>query len=108
VEDGLSITWRAAAAGLEAAMALCAALNLAYFLHRAVSLESVARRGAAFVLAVISCGVMAEAVFVFSTLAVSTGDSVFASAAWVPVRLATFAGMACISGLVLKSMGDGG
>jgi len=107
VEDGLSITWRAAAAGLEAAMALCAALNLAYFLHRAVSVEPLSRRAAAFVLALISFGAMVESGFVLIALGVSTGDSVFASAAWVLVRLATFAGTACISALVLRAMGDG-
>jgi hypothetical protein len=107
VEDGLSITWRAAAAGLEAAMALCAALNLAYFVHRTVSLEQLARRAAAFVLALISFGVMAEAAFVFLALAASTGDSIFASAAWVLVRLFAFAGSACISVLVLQAMGNG-
>jgi hypothetical protein len=107
VEDGLSITWRAAAAGLEAAMALCAALNFAYFLHRAVSVEPLSRRAAAFVLALISLGIVLESGFVLVTLGVSIGDSVFASPAWVLVRLATFVGTAFISALVLRAMQDG-
>jgi len=102
----LSIAWRAAAGGLEAAMALCAALNLAYFLHRAVSVESLVRRAAAFVLALISFGTMVESVFVLLTPGAS-GDLVFASAGWVLVRLATFAGTACISALVLRAMEGG-
>jgi hypothetical protein len=106
VEDGLSITWRAAAAGLEAAMALCAALNLAYFLHRTVSLESLARKGAAFVLALISFGAMAEAGFVLLVLGDPARDPSFGSDVWVLVRLATFAGMACISALVLRVIGE--
>jgi hypothetical protein len=108
VEDGLSITWRAAAAGLEAAMALCAAVNVAYFLHRVLSVEPLSRKAAAFVLAMISFGAMAEAAFVLMALGGPAGDPVFASAAWVVVRLGTFAGTACISALVLRAMGDGG
>src|SRR5439155_1158611 len=49
-EDGLSITWRAVVAGLEAATAMCALLNLAYFLHRVISVDSPTRRAAALVL----------------------------------------------------------
>jgi hypothetical protein len=107
VEDGLSITWRAAVAGMEAAMVLCAALNLGYFLHRAVSVEPLSRRAAAFVLALISFGAMVESGFVILALGDSAGGSVFGSAAWLLVRLATFAGTACISALVLRAMGDG-
>ena len=84
MEDGLSITWRAAVAGMEAGMALCAALNLAYFLHRAVSVEPLSRRAAAFVLALISFGAMVESGFVILALGDSAGDSVFGSAGWLP------------------------
>ena len=105
MEDGLSITWRAAVAGMEAAMALCAALNLAYFLHRAASLEQLSRRTAAFVLALISFGAMVESGFVILALGDSAGDSVFGSA-WLLVRLATFAATACISALVLRAISE--
>jgi hypothetical protein len=39
----LPIGWRAALAGLEAVTALCAALNLAYFVHRVISVDSPSR-----------------------------------------------------------------
>ena len=106
MEDGLSITWRAAVAGMEAGMALCAALNLAYFLHRAVSVEPLSRRAAAFVLALISFGAMVESGFVILALGDSAGDSVFGSAGWLLVRLGTFAGTACISALVLRAISE--
>jgi hypothetical protein len=106
-EDGLSITWRAAAAGLEAATALCAALNLVYFLHRAFSVEPLSRKAAAFVLALMSFGAAVESAFVISALGVSLDGPVFASAGWVLTRLATFAGMACVSALVLRTIGNG-
>jgi len=102
----VSITWRAAAAGLEAATAVCAALNLAYFLHRTTSVEPFSRKVAAFVLAVLSFGAAVESTFVIGALGVSGDGPVFASAAWVFARLATFAGTACISALVLRAMGD--
>jgi hypothetical protein len=106
VEDGFSITWRAVVAGMEAAMVLCAALNLAYFPHRAVSVEPLSRRAAAFVLALISFGAMVESAFVILALGDSAGDSVFWSAAWPLVRLATLAGTACISALVLRVISE--
>ncbi len=103
----MSITWRAAAAGLEAAIAVCAALNLAYFLHRAISVQPLSRKVAAFVLALLSFGAAVESAFVSAALATSADGAVFGSPAWVLVRLATFAGTACISALVLRAMGDG-
>ena len=106
MEDGLSITWRAAVAGMEAGMALCAALNLAYFLHRAVSVEPLSRRAAAFVLTLISFGAMVESGFVILALGDPAGDSVFGSAGWLLVRLGTFAGTACISALVLRAISE--
>src|SRR5947208_3021393 len=61
-------TWRAAVAGIEAVTALCAALNLAYFLHRVSSVDSPSRRAAAFVRALISLGSLAESVVVIGSL----------------------------------------
>ena len=103
----MSITWRAAAAGLEAAMAVCAALNLVYFLRRGASLDSLSRKVAAFVLALVSFGVLAESAFVIAALGASADKSVFATAAWVVTRLTTFAGTAYVSWLVLGRMGGG-
>jgi len=106
----LSITWRAATAGLETATAVCAALNLAYFLGRCVSAGSqpLPRRVAAFVLAVLSLGALLESGFVLaSVVSLSGEDSVFASAEWTAVRGITFAGTVCVSALVLRAVGNG-
>jgi hypothetical protein len=98
--------WRAAVAGLEAAIAFCAALNAAYFLRRALSVEPVSRKAAALVLAVIALGTLVEAAVVITFLRASE-DTFFASAAWLVARSITFVGTAFITALVLKAMGDG-
>ena len=103
----MSITWRAAAAGLEAAIALCAALNAAYFLRRAMSGQTLTRRAAAFVLAVMSLGTLAEGVVVFASLHAGADDTVFASTAWIMARTVTFTATACISVLILRARGNG-
>jgi len=82
----LSITWRAAVAGLEAVTALCAALNLAYFLHRALSVDSLSRRAAASVLAIISLGTLAESVVVIGSPEMNGFVPLAAPAAWVVAR----------------------
>ncbi len=103
----MSLPWRAAAAALESATALCATLNLAYFLHRTASPldETYSRRVAAFVLAVVSLGAVAESMLVLASLA-SSDPAVFGSAPWVLVSAVTFAGMACMSALVLRRIAD--
>ncbi len=99
------MVWPATAAGLEAGTAACAALNLAYFLRRMTSRyeRSLSRRVAAFVLALVSLGALAESVFVLAALA--NGESAFASAQWFLVRALVFAGTACVSALVLRALG---
>ena len=101
----MSITWRAAVAGLEAATALCVALNFAYFLHRALSAELSTRRAAAFVLALISLGTLAESVVVVGSLETNGFVPLAAPAAWVVVRAITLAGTGFISALILKALG---
>ena len=103
----MSITWRAALAGLEAVTALCAALNLAYFLHRVISVDSPSRRAAAFVLALISLGTLAESLVVVGSLEMNGFVPLFAPAAWVVARTITLAGTGFISALVLRAMGRG-
>jgi len=102
----LSITWRAAVAGLEAATALCAALNLAYFLHRVISVDSPSRRAAAFVLALISLGTLAESVVVIGSLETKGFVPLAAPAAWVVAWALTLAGTVFISALILKAIGN--
>ena len=101
----MSITWRAAVAGLEAVTALCAAVNLAYFLHRAISVDLLSRRAAALVLALISLGTLAESLAVIGSLEMEDHVPLFAPAAWMAARAITSAATGCISALVLRAMG---
>jgi cellobiose-specific phosphotransferase system component IIC len=106
--EGLSVTWRALAAGLEAAIALCAAINLAYFLHRARSVESLSRRAAAFVLALMALGTLAESMVALASL--QSADDVgvvVSSGAWIVARSITLAATGCICALVIRAMGNG-
>lgn len=101
----MSITWRAAAAGLEAATALCATLNVAYFLGRISSRQPLAlsRRVAAFVLALVSSGTLAQSMFVLLWLSMSGDEAIFSLPGWTAVRVVTFSGTACVSALVLRA-----
>jgi len=103
----LSITWRAAVAGLEAATALCAAVNLAYFLHRAISVDQPSRRTAVLVVALISLGTLAESLVMINSLESNGFVPLFAPAAWVIARSLTLAGTGAISALVVRAMGRG-
>jgi hypothetical protein len=102
----LAVAWRAAVAGLEAAIAFCAALNAAYFLRRMMIVEPLSRRVAAFVLALSAAGTLAESIVVLAFLQAAEG-SAFASAAWVVARSIAFAATGCISALVVRAIGDG-
>src|SRR5207247_9698405 len=99
-------TWRAAVAGIEAVSALCAALNLAYFLHRVSTVDSPSRRAAAFVLALISLGSLAESVVVIGSLETNGFVPLAAPAAWVVARGTTLAGTGFKSALILKAIGN--
>ena len=100
------MAWRAAVAGLEAAIALCAALNAAYFLRRMMTVHTLSRRTAAFVLALISVGTLAESIVALAVLQ-AADNSAFGSAAWMVARTVTFTATACISVLVIRAMGNG-
>ena len=100
------MAWRAAVAGLEAAIALCAALNAAYFLRRMMTVHPLSRRTAAFVLALISIGTLAESIVALAVLQ-AADDSAFGSAAWMVARSITLAATGCISALVIRAIGDG-
>ena len=102
----MSITWRALAAGLEAAIAVCAAINLAYFLHRARSVESLSRRAAAVVLALMALGTLVESLVALTSLQ-SADDLVVSSGVWIFARSITLAATGCICALVIRAMGNG-
>ena len=94
----MSIVWAATLAGLEAVTASCAALNVAYFSARIASREPLPRRVAAFVLALVSLSALGESAILLSGAGAD-------SAAWAIVRAVTFAGMGCMSALVLRAIG---
>lgn len=102
----MSTPWRTAAAGLDLATAACAALNLAYFLHRLASrrAEAAARRVAAFALALVSLGAMAESLLALAFLTVPPAGSPLASPAWALARALPLAGTAFISILILRRL----
>ncbi len=96
----MATVWLGTAGALEAATAVCAALNLTYFLERATSLnETRPRRVAASALALVSLGAMVESVVVLGWVAASDA-AVFRSAPWTAVSVVTFAGMAAVLALV--------
>ncbi len=100
------MVWQTATAGLEAATAACAALNLAYFFLRATTAHepSASRRLAAFVLALLSLAALVESTLTLVIINLVTENG-FASPPWFAARSLTFAGMACMSALVLRAVG---
>ena len=100
----MSTPWRAAVAGLDAATAACAALNLTYFLYRLASRrdQQASRRVAAAALALVSLGALAESLFFLASLAATPADSPLASLPWALARALPFIGAAFISVLVLR------
>jgi hypothetical protein len=83
--------------------AVCATLNLAYFLTRLASPEAERppRRIAAFVLALVSFGALIESVILLSA-ASAHAELDTGSTQWALVRLAPFAAMVCMSALILR------
>jgi hypothetical protein len=99
----MPLSWRAAAATLDAGAALCATVNLAYFLdHLLAPDETRARRIAACALSLVSLGVLLESVFFLLS---APRDLFWASPQWALVRLAPFAGAALISLLIIRRAG---
>jgi hypothetical protein len=101
----LPATWRAVAIALDAATALCATLNLAYFLERLLTGRERAprRRAAVLVLTLISFAALLEAAFLLSS-AVSAAGPAFAAPQWTLVRAVGFVATACLSALVIRRL----
>lgn len=99
------LTWRAGAAALETATALCAALNSAYFLGRSLEVgQGPGRRVAAFVLALVSLGALVEslvlvALFAAERPAIEPSDLTLA-------RAFAIAGAMAMAALVLRRLAD--
>lgn len=98
-------SWPVTTTGLDMATAVCATLNLAYFLTRLAFAEAERppRRVAAFVLALVSFGALIESVILLSAASASPELDI-GSTQWALVRLAPFAAMVCMSALVLRRM----
>lgn len=99
------LTWRAGAAALETAAALCAALNSAYFLGRSLEAgETAGRRVAAFVLALVSLGTLVESVVLVAVLASARP----AIGPWelTLARAFAIAGVVATAALVLRRLAD--
>ena len=99
-------TWRAAAVGLDAATAACAAFNLAYFLCRLARRreETASRAVAVFALALVSLAAMGESLFFLASLTVLPAGSPPATIPWALVRVLPLAGTAFISILILRRL----
>ena len=99
-------TWRAAAVGLDAATAACAAFNLAYFLYRLARCreETASRAVAVFALALVSLAAMGESLFFLASLTILPAGSPPATIPWALVRVLPLAGTAFISILVLRRL----
>lgn len=102
----MSTTWRAAAAGLDAATMACAAFNLVYFLYRLARCreETTSRAVAVLALALISLAAMGESLFLLASLTVSPASSPSANIGWALVRALPLAGTAFISILILRQV----
>jgi hypothetical protein len=102
----LPSTWRAAAVGLDAATAACAAFNLAYFLCRLARCreETASRAVAVFALALVSLAAMGESLFFLASLTVLPAGSPPDTIPWALVRVLPLTGTAFISILILRRL----
>lgn len=99
-------TWRAAAVGLDAATAACAAFNLTYFLYRLARWreETASRAVAVFALALVSLAALAESLLFLASLTVLPAGSPPAIIPWALMRVLPLAGTAFISILILRRL----
>ncbi len=106
----VTISWRAAAAALDAGTAVFAAVNAAYFVTRLgrAGAESPARRVALFVLAVVCLGVLIEALLLLAVFAASDPATLLSSPQWAAARLLGCIGNGGICTLILRRHSEEG
>ncbi len=107
----VTISWRAAAAALDAGTAVFAAVNAAYFVTRlgGAGAESPARRAALFVLAVVCLGVLIEALLLLAAFAASDPAApLLSSPQWATTRLLACIGSGGICALILRRHSEEG
>jgi hypothetical protein len=103
----VTISWRAAAAALDAGTAVFAAVNAAYFVTRLAGAEPPARRAAVLVLAVVSLGALIEALVLLTAFAASDPAPLLSSSHWTAVRLLACAGSGGVCALVMRRLSGG-
>ncbi len=105
----MTISWRAAAAALDAGTAVFAAVNAVYFVTRLAGsgAEPPARRAALLVLAAISLSALAEALVLLTAFAASDPAPLLSSSHWTAVRLLACAASGGICALVLRRLSGG-
>ncbi len=106
----MTISWRAAAAALDAGTAAFAAVNAAYFVTRLAGshFEPEGRRAAVFVLAVVSLGVLIEALVLLTAFAASDPAPLLSSPQWATTRLLACIGSGGICALILRRVSEEG
>ncbi len=105
----MTISWRAAAAALDAGTAVFAAVNAAYFVARLAGsgAEPPARRAAVFVLAVVSLGALIEASVLLTAFAASDPAPLLSSPQWATTRLLASIASGGIFALILRRHSGG-
>ena len=104
----MTALWRAGATGLDVATALCATLNLAYFLERLLAApETPARRLALSVLSLVSLAALLESVLFLAASWATQPEPPFGSLQWTLVRAVAFAAAACMSALIVRRLAEG-
>ena len=106
----MTISWRAAAAALDAGTAVFAAVNAAYFVARLAGsgAEPPARRAAVFVLAVVCLGALIEALVLLTSFGASAPAPLLSSPQWTATRLLACAGSGGICALILRRVSEEG
>ncbi|MCH7617599.1 MAG: hypothetical protein J4N36_00280 [Chloroflexi bacterium] len=106
----MTISWRVAAAALDAGTAVFAAINAAYFVTRLAGSghEPEGRRAAVFVLAVVGLGALIEALLLLATFAASDSSPLLSSPQWATTRLLACVGSGGICALILRRAAEEG
>ena len=106
----MTISWRAAAAALDAGTAIFAAVTAAYFVTRLAGSgqEPEGRRAAVFILAVVGLGALIEALVLLSAFAANDSSPLLSSPQWAATRLLACLGSGGICALILRRAAEEG
>ena len=106
----MTISWRAAAAALDAGTAIFAAVTAAYFVTRLAGSgqEPEGRRAAVFILAVVGLGALIEALVLLSAFAANDSSPLLSSPQWAATRLLACVGSGGICALILRRAAEEG